>query len=121
MSQPRAGAGGRDVRQIVAGNHTGGRALHRLLRHLGTLGFDGSGVRWATIDTGVDYDHPDLGPRIVAGYSFPGACNPAGQPGSDCAGGGHGTHVAGIIGGDATAGFADANGFQVWPGRRAWP
>src|SRR5690606_25042670 len=29
----------------------------------------------------------------------------------DCSGGGHGTHVAGIIGGDAAAGFTDANGF----------
>ena len=44
--------------------------------------------------------------------SFPGSCNVAGQPGSDCAGGGHGTHVAGIVGGDATGGFADPSGFK---------
>jgi subtilisin family serine protease len=97
--------------QIIAGNHPGGIPVTGYYAHLGNLGYDGSDVRWATIDTGVDYDHPDLGPRIVAGYSFPGACNPPGQPGSDCSGGGHGTHVAGIIGGDATAGFSDASGF----------
>ena len=98
--------------QILAGNYSaGGVPFVGYNAHLAALGYDGAGVRWATIDTGVDYDHPDLGPRIVAGYSFPGACNPAGQPGSDCSGGGHGTHVAGIIGGDATGGFADAQGF----------
>jgi subtilisin family serine protease len=97
--------------QILAGNYSGaGVPFTGYQAHLGTLGVDGSGVRWATIDTGVDYDHPDLGPRIVAGYTFPGTC--AGPAGTDCAGGGHGTHVTGIIGGDATAGFADANGFK---------
>ena len=97
--------------QIIAGNYSGaGVPFTGYLAHLGTLGVTGAGVRWATIDTGVDYDHPDLGPRIVAGYSFPGTC--AGPAGTDCAGGGHGTHVTGIIGGDATAGFADANGFK---------
>ncbi len=97
--------------QILAGNFSGaGVPFTGYLAHLGTLGVDGSGIRWATIDTGVDYDHPDLGPRVVAGYSFPGTC--AGPAGTDCAGGGHGTHVTGIIGGDATAGFADANGFK---------
>jgi subtilisin-like proprotein convertase family protein len=97
--------------QIVAGNHPGGVPVTGYFDHLDALGLSGAGVTWAVIDTGVDYDHPDLGPHIVGGYSFPGACNPPGQPGSDCSGGGHGTHVAGIIGGDATAGFADANGF----------
>ena len=98
--------------QIVAGNHPGGVPQTGYLSFLNdTLGYDGTGVTWAVIDTGIDYDHPDLGSHIVGGYSFPGACNPAGQPGSDCSGGGHGTHVAGIIGGDATAGHADANGF----------
>ena len=96
--------------QILAGNYSGaGVPFTGYLAHLGTLGVDGSGVRWATIDTGVDYDHPDLGPSIVAGYSFPGTC--AGPAGTDCPSGGHGTHVTGIIGGDAAAGFADANGF----------
>jgi subtilisin family serine protease len=96
--------------QIQAGNYSGaGVPFTGYNAHLGTLGVDGSGVRWATIDTGVDFDHPDFAGRIVAGYSFPGTC--AGPAGTDCPGGGHGTHVTGIIGGDAAAGFADANGF----------
>ncbi|MCI0344271.1 MAG: S8 family serine peptidase, partial [Chloroflexi bacterium] len=97
--------------QIVAGNHPGGVPVTGYFAHLASLGFDGSGVTWAVVDTGVDYDHPDLGPHIVGGHDFPGNCSVPGQPGSDCAGGGHGTHVAGIIGGDATAGFTDASGF----------
>jgi subtilisin family serine protease len=97
--------------QIVAGNHPGGVPVTGYADHLDDLGYTGAGVIWAVVDTGVDYSHPDLGPRIVGGYSFPGACDPPGEPGSDCSGGGHGTHVAGIIGGDATAGFADGNGF----------
>jgi hypothetical protein len=97
--------------QIVAGNHPGGVPVTGYFDHLDDLGVTGAGVTWAVVDTGVDYSHPDLGPHIVGGYSFPGACDPPGEPGSDCSGGGHGTHVAGIIGGDATAGFTDANGF----------
>jgi subtilisin family serine protease len=100
--------------QILAGNHPGGTPVTGYLSHLAGLGVDGTGVTWAVVDTGVDYNHPDLGGHIVGGYSFPGipaGCDPGTTPGSDCTGGGHGTHVAGIIGGNATAGFADANGF----------
>jgi subtilisin-like proprotein convertase family protein len=97
--------------QIQAGNHPGGTPAPGYNSFLSTLGYNGSGVTWAVIDTGVDYNHPDLAPRIVGGYEFPGACNKPGQPGSDCANGGHGTHVAGIIGGTAAAAFTDASGF----------
>ncbi|MCH9648711.1 MAG: S8 family serine peptidase [Deltaproteobacteria bacterium] len=97
--------------QIVAGNHPGGVPVTGYLPHLASLGVDGTGVIWAIGDTGVDYDHPDLGPRIVGGFSS-GSCDPAGQPGSDCGGArGHGTHVAGIVGGDASGAFADGDGF----------
>ncbi len=95
--------------QIVAGNHPGGVPQTGYWDHLAKLGFDGAGVIWATVDTGVDYDHPDLASRIVGGYSFPGVC--AGDPGEDCPAGGHGTHVTGIIGGDATTGIVDGDGF----------
>ncbi len=58
----------------------------------------GKGVTVAVIDTGVDYDHPDLGgafgpgQKIVGGYDF---VNNDNDPMDDQ---GHGTHVAGIIG-----------------------
>ncbi|MCB1054505.1 MAG: S8 family serine peptidase [Acidobacteria bacterium] len=98
--------------QIVAGNYPGGVPPLGYESHLASLGVDGTGVIWSICDTGVDYDHPDLGPHIVGGFSVTGTtCNPPGQPGSDCAGGGHGTHVAGIVGADATGGFTDANGY----------
>ena len=51
-----------------------------------------------------------------AAMSFPGACDVAGQPGTRLPAGGHGTHVTGIIGGDATGAFADPNGFKYGQG-----
>ncbi len=97
--------------QILAGNHPGGAPVTGYAAHLAGLGYGGAGITWAVIDTGIDYDHPDLAPRIVGGYDFPGACSIAGQPGADCPNGGHGTHVAGIVGGTAALGTTDANGF----------
>ena len=77
-----------------------------------TLGLTGRGVKVAIIDTGVDYDHPDLGGcfgpgcRVEKGYDFVGdaydsGTNPVAVPDNfpdDC--NGHGTHVAGIVGAD---------------------
>src|SRR4051794_8356746 len=79
------------------------------------LGFTGRGVHVAVMDSGVDYDHPDLGGcfgprcRVTNGYDFVGddydeeQSDPGWQPvphpdpyPDDCMG--HGTHVAGIVG-----------------------
>ena len=101
--------------QIVAGNHPGGVPVTGYAAHLASLGVDGTGVIWAISDTGVDWDHPDLASHIVGGFTpaTGASCTIPGQPGSDCPGanGGHGTHVAGIAAGDATAGFTDGSGF----------
>ncbi len=79
------------------------------------LGYTGAGIKVAVMDTGIDYNHPDLGGcfgagcRVAKGWDFVGdaynaddtsaSYNPVPSPDADpddCAG--HGTHVAGIIG-----------------------
>lgn len=62
-------------------------------------GIDGSGIKIAVIDTGVDYNHPDLlgwGPdgKVIGGYNFINE----NQPPLDTDG--HGTQVAGVIAAD---------------------
>ncbi|WP_185736680.1 S8 family serine peptidase [Candidatus Nitrosopumilus sp. SW] len=65
-------------------------------------GIDGTGINIAIIDTGVDFNHPDLfgwGPdgKVVGGYNF----IQEGQPPMD--NNGHGTQVAGVIAADGQA------------------
>jgi minor extracellular serine protease Vpr len=79
-----------------------------------TLGFTGAGVRVAVMDTGIDWNHPDLGGcfgpgcRVETGWDFVGdayagsASTPVPDPDpDDC--GGHGSHVAGILGASPAA------------------
>ena len=89
------------------------------------LGYTGSGIKVAVMDTGIDIDHPDFGgngtngstafptARVAYGYDFVGdafnadssspSYNPVATPDNnpdDC--GGHGSHVAGIVGANGT-------------------
>lgn len=62
-------------------------------------GIDGAGIKVAVIDTGVDFNHPDLfgwGPdgKVIGGYNF----IHEGEPPMDT--NGHGTQVAGVIAAD---------------------
>ena len=52
----------------------------------------GNGIKVAIIDTGIDYNHPDLNANYKGGYDF---VNKDNDPMDD---NGHGTHCAGIIG-----------------------
>ena len=81
------------------------------------LGLTGEGIKVAIIDTGIDYDHPDLGGcfgpgcKVAYGFDFVGNAYNAGDPSNnvpvpgpdpdDC--NGHGTHVAGIVGAAAAS------------------
>jgi subtilisin family serine protease len=72
-------------------------------RELGTTGFSvtstGATVTSYIVDTGIEFAHPEFGGRAVRGVDEVGD----GRDGADCAG--HGTHVAGTVGG-ATTGVA---------------
>jgi serine protease AprX len=67
-----------------------------------TLGYTGTGIKVAVIDTGINYTHPDLGggfgngKKVVDGYDF---VNNDENPMDD---NGHGTHVAGIVAANGT-------------------
>ncbi|MEX0657252.1 MAG: S8 family serine peptidase [Nitrosopumilaceae archaeon] len=65
------------------------------------LGYDGTGIKIAVIDTGIDYNHPDLfgfGPdgKVIGGYDF------VDNDKTPFDTNGHGTEVAGIIAADGT-------------------
>jgi minor extracellular serine protease Vpr len=78
--------------------------LKRSVPYVGTEiprmdGIDGTGIKIAIIDTGIDFNHPDLfgwGPdgKVIGGYNF----IQKDQPPLDT--NGHGTQVAGVIAAD---------------------
>ncbi|WP_326576288.1 S8 family serine peptidase [Actinacidiphila glaucinigra] len=69
-------------------------------RALGGSGFEvratGAKVTSYIVDSGIEFSHPDFGGRAVPGYDAIGD----GLDGGDC--NGHGTHVAGVVGGGYT-------------------
>ena len=70
------------------------------------LGYDGSGVKLAVLDTGIDISHPDM-PIPAAWYDF---INGEPEPYDDH---GHGTHVSGTIAAQGNVNWAHS-------GERAW-
>ncbi|OLF12039.1 hypothetical protein BLA60_08405 [Actinophytocola xinjiangensis] len=59
-------------------------------------GYDGTGVKVAVLDTGLDFDHPDFEGRVIASENFT-------VDASIHDGFGHGTHVASIVAGSGKA------------------
>ena len=80
-------------------------------------GAKGAGVTIAIVDTGVDFGHPDLKGKLLAGtdlvkFVAPSGVGDAGITGPGCDGAqdenGHGTHVAGIAAADTNNGIGTA-------------
>lgn len=90
--------------------------------------YNGKGVTVAVIDTGVDYNHPDLADRVVRSVNFEPAWifdmiqdgtysdQIAEATGNPIDSYGHGTHVAGIVAGTGAAASGDADMSGVAPG-----
>lgn len=62
------------------------------------IGIDGTGINVSVLDTGIYAGHPDIAGRIIKGYDF---ANNDNDPADDD---GHGTHVAGTVGGNGAGG-----------------
>ncbi|HJQ79705.1 MAG TPA: S8 family serine peptidase [Lacipirellulaceae bacterium] len=95
-----------NIEQMLSGAHT----LSGLTQVRNDYGFIGTGQTVAIIDSGIAWNHPALGNgmganfRVVGGWDFTEEND--WNPYDDGAEGGHGTHVAGIVGADR-AGTAD--------------
>lgn len=85
-----------------AANNRAYLPLQRNLKELGVLQAhmlsQGAAVRIAVIDTGVDYQHPDLRGRVIARLDF------VGHDDSDFTADRHGTQIAGVIAATADGG-----------------
>ncbi|MFE2427337.1 S8 family peptidase [Streptomyces sp. NPDC059373] len=99
VTPPAASPGAQQSRRSLGGFVPWGltRINHRTLDGIGySVKATGAKVTSYIIDTGIEYSHPDFGGRAVPGYD---AIND-GHNGADC--NGHGTHVAGTVGGSYT-------------------
>ncbi|HYW81435.1 MAG TPA: S8 family serine peptidase, partial [Thermoguttaceae bacterium] len=118
------------VNSLEAHGSTAGHELTGLDDVWTDYGLTGSGQTVVVIDSGIAYDHVDLGAgfgsgyQVVAGFDFTGERD--GDPYDDGPAGGHGTHVAGVIAGE-TYGVApgvDLVGLRVFDdsgyGEFAW-
>ena len=62
---------------------------------LNDYGYDGTGIKVAVVDSGIDSSHPEFDGKTIYGYDFASS-----STGYDNDENGHGTHVASIIAGE---------------------
>lgn len=92
--------------QVLAGNmNASGQPIPGYLTWLNGVGYDGSGVLVAVVDSGSLDDHPDYDPRLNPCFGV--SCDE-----NEARATSHGTHVMGIVGGDGASGIVDAQGFS---------
>ncbi|MBW7888935.1 MAG: S8 family serine peptidase, partial [Bacteroidetes bacterium] len=75
---------------------------------------DGSGVKVGIIDTGIDYLHDALGRGFGEGYKVCGGYDFVNHDSDPMDDNGHGTHVAGIIGGSSDELQGMAEGVKIY-------
>lgn len=63
------------------------------------LGIDGTGINVSVIDTGINASHPDIAGRVIKWVDFVNGNNASAYDDN-----GHGTHVAGTVGGNGSRG-----------------
>lgn len=83
IGRPSSGGGGRTSTQVVPAS------VKRIGAAPGSVSFTGAGVGVAVVDTGVDFNHPDLQPLGAISFT---AYGTSAQDDN-----GHGTHVSGSI------------------------
>lgn len=97
--------------QTIAGNiGDDNRLVPGYLEWLDKVNVNGKGITVSIVDTGINGSHPDLADRIATTIDY--GEGPVSEPPYDT--GGHGTHVAGIVGGSPSgegSTYADPEGF----------
>ena len=91
-----------DYRNTISGDYETEYNYQTMLSEVNPLslndyGYDGTGVKVAVVDTGIDVDHPEFDGKTISGYDF---INDSASSGFDSDSDGHGTHVASIIAGE---------------------
>ena len=89
-----------DYRNTISGDYMTEYNYQSMLSSVNPLslndyGYDGTGIKVAVVDSGIDASHPEFDGKTIYGYDFAGS-----DSGYNDDENGHGTHVASIISGE---------------------
>ena len=89
-----------DYRNTISGEYLTEYNYQSMLSSVNPLslndyGYDGTGIKVAVVDSGIDASHPEFDGKTIYGYDFAGS-----DSGYNDDENGHGTHVASIISGE---------------------